>query len=208
VTGVNGLVSVARRPLNAPIVRRATKPASEVHGPDPIDGCGCLLPGRARPERGAPFASHRVASRESERPPFEGPPVSVGRVDELHENASWGWAQLRAMRSAPPGLASNDLERSDVFTSSLEQAEQLCRAATVTPPAARPLPLFYAMSQATRAVAAVALPENWTPRTHGLSLPNSDEPILERKLTTHVNAGAGFSAAARSDPMCSPTMSP
>jgi len=62
-----------------------------------------------------------------------------------------------------------------VFAASLEQAEQLMRAAEVIGPAARPLPLFYALSQAGRAIAAARLPDSaWRLAGHGLSAPPHD----------------------------------
>jgi hypothetical protein len=63
-------------------------------------------------------------------------------------------------------------ERAAVFASALEQSEQLMRAAEVVGPAAQPLPLFYALSQAGRAIAAVHLPDaGWRLAGHGLSAP-------------------------------------
>lgn len=51
----------------------------------------------------------------------------------------------------------------------LEQAEQLFTAAAATGPAARPLPLFYGLSQAGRALVAARTPgDPWKPRGHGI----------------------------------------
>jgi hypothetical protein len=50
----------------------------------------------------------------------------------------------------------------------LEQFEELLGAASTASPAVRPLPLFYALSQAGRAIAAAWLPDNWRLRLHGL----------------------------------------
>jgi hypothetical protein len=71
-----------------------------------------------------------------------------------------------------------------VFASALEQSEQLMRAAEVVGPAAQPLPLFYALSQAGRAIAAVHLPDaGWRLAGHGLSAPAQDAvPDLLRRV--------------------------
>jgi hypothetical protein len=95
----------------------------------------------------------------------------------------WAWQHLRATRAEPPPLVRSDSERIRVFDAALEQAEQLCAAAEVTSPATAPIPLFYALSQAGRAIAAAALTEDWQPRGHGLSIPPSDALIPERPIT-------------------------
>lgn len=64
----------------------------------------------------------------------------------------WDW--LRQTRSNPPGTASTDPDAAELYRASLEQFEQLMRVAAEAGPASRPLPLFYALSQAGRAVAA------------------------------------------------------
>ncbi len=66
--------------------------------------------------------------------------------------------------------------RRAVFAASLEQSEQLFKAARAADDGIRPMLLFYGLSQATRAVAAAAmkLDEGWRPTAHGLSC--SGEP--------------------------------
>ena len=61
---------------------------------------------------------------------------------------------------------------------------QLMRAARDVGPAARPLPLFYALSQAGRAIAAAHLADNeWRLAGHGLSVPPQDHvPDLLRRV--------------------------
>ncbi len=94
--------------------------------------------------------------------------------------AVWAWQRIRLLRANPPGLAAGDDERTDVFVSALEQAEQLMQAASDIGPAARPLPLFYALSQAGRSIAAARLPDPWRLAGHGLSAPprTPDAPLL------------------------------
>ena len=65
------------------------------------------------------------------------------------------WKMLRSLRHNPPGSAASGF-RSRIFDASLEQAEQLFRAAELTGPQARPLLLFYGLSQAGRAISAAA----------------------------------------------------
>ena len=64
------------------------------------------------------------------------------------------WNNIRLLRSRPPalaggqsdGLKDGDLDgRRDLFTASLEQFEQLVRAAATAGPATRPIALFYAL---------------------------------------------------------------
>lgn len=78
-------------------------------------------------------------------------------------------AQLRATRADPPGLAATDEERRAIFAASLQQAEDLFEAAASVGPFARPLPLFYAVSQAGRAIAAARTPVGWRVAGHGLT---------------------------------------
>ena len=85
----------------------------------------------------------------------------------------------------PPALADDDKERSAVFTAALEQSEQLIRAAKSVGAAARPLPLFYSLSQAGRAITAARLSDPaWRLRGHGLTVgdaPTTD--LLRTKVT-------------------------
>jgi hypothetical protein len=114
------------------------------------------------------------------------------------------WQSIRILRAKPPGLVVE--ERLGVFVSALEQSEQLFRAAESVGPAARPLPLFYALSQAGRAIAAARLTERWRLSGHGLSaLPSSESNILRRPIAAKAKAEvrrdsfAGVAAAAGSE---------
>jgi hypothetical protein len=80
------------------------------------------------------------------------------------------WQSIRLMRARPPALAATDPERAAVFAAALEQSEQLMRAARDVGHAARPLPLFYSLSQAGRAIAAARLDDPaWRLAGHGLA---------------------------------------
>ena len=80
------------------------------------------------------------------------------------------WRRIRALRARPVGFAAADVERREVFQSALAQAEELADAAAVVSAASRPLPLFYALSQAGRAICAAWTEGNeWRPKGHGLT---------------------------------------
>lgn len=63
-----------------------------------------------------------------------------------------------------------DTERRRVFAAALEQAEQFLKAAEVVGFATRPVQLFYAVSQAGRAIAAARAREPWRIVGHGASV--------------------------------------
>lgn len=66
------------------------------------------------------------------------------------------------------------------FQASLAQAEELWDAAALTSPASRPLPLFHALSQASRAICAAWICEGpWQAKQHGLAIeePPRDAPL-------------------------------
>jgi YaaC-like Protein len=75
---------------------------------------------------------------------------------------------LRASRAKPPHRAGEDSLRRSIYGASLEQFEQLLKAAEAVGPAARALPMFYALSQAGRAIVA-ARGEQPEVRGHGLA---------------------------------------
>ena len=69
-------------------------------------------------------------------------------------------------------LAKSEVDpaRLPVFQAALTQAEELWEAASAVGAASRPLPLFYCLSQAGRAIcAAWVLRPEWQPESHGLS---------------------------------------
>ena len=99
----------------------------------------------------------------------------------------WFWDWLRLSRSDPPGLAGDDEERARLYRAALQQFEDLMRAAGSTGVSARPLPLFYALSQASQAIiAAYGSPGSGT---HGLSCRDPMEPLLETPVRPHKDIG-------------------
>jgi hypothetical protein len=65
----------------------------------------------------------------------------------------------------PPGLAAGDQQRRLTYGAALDQFEELMTAASAATPRSRPLPLFYALSQAGRAIAAVHRESSWRSRS-------------------------------------------
>jgi hypothetical protein len=89
--------------------------------------------------------------------------------------------EIRARRAHVAGLV--DEVRLETYGSALEQFEQLISAARGVGYASRPLLLFYAVSQASRALAAVQLAENWVLRGHGLGWHGeSSSELLDRRV--------------------------
>jgi hypothetical protein len=73
-----------------------------------------------------------------------------------------------------------------VYQASLAQAEELWDAAAAAGPASRPLPLFYCVSQAGRAIcAAWSLAEEWRPKGHGLRRHISEDPGPAKRVFAH-----------------------
>jgi hypothetical protein len=78
---------------------------------------------------------------------------------------------LRALRHDPPGYAKQGARRA-TFQSALEQCEQFLGAASDTGYATRPVQLFYALSQAGRAIVAASPRvgnQAWKVSRHGLT---------------------------------------
>lgn len=80
--------------------------------------------------------------------------------------------RIRAFRATPPGRAGQEDERRQVFAAALGQFDELLTAAGSVGPASRPLPLYYALNQAARAIAAaLQQPDReWRPQSHGLKI--------------------------------------
>jgi len=89
------------------------------------------------------------------------------------------WYVLRATRVHPPGRAGADAARASTYRAALHQAEELTAAAGAVGPASRPLPLYYAISQAGRAIVAACGEVAEAPPLHGLKAPVVAERIFE-----------------------------
>ncbi len=96
----------------------------------------------------------------------------------------------------PPGQAARG-DRREVFSAALQQAEELHRASESSGCASKPLPLFYALSQAGRAIVAAKEPSSeWRPIGHGLKVSVRD-PIGATLITPTQSKGSSFQAMAR-----------
>jgi hypothetical protein len=89
--------------------------------------------------------------------------------------------RVRATRANPVGFASEP-ERREVYAAALAQFDELMSAASSSGRASRPLPLFYALSQAGRALAAAHATRSWRLYGHGLAAADLDHPLLTVKI--------------------------
>lgn len=105
--------------------------------------------------------------------------------------------RIRATRADPPGHASNDEARRQVYGAALAQFDELIGAARAVGPASRPLPLFYALSQAGRALAAARAEKTWRLRGHGLSAPQLGASLLDVEIKRSGNASGRDNDAGR-----------
>lgn len=87
------------------------------------------------------------------------------------------WTYIRLSRANPPGLATKNEARRLTYSAALQQAEELLTAARSSGWASRPLPLFYALSQSARAVAAAVAEDRWELRGHGLKMKFESHPM-------------------------------
>jgi len=88
--------------------------------------------------------------------------------------------RIRALRATPPREAARDDERRRVFVAALGQFDELLDAAATAGLASRPLPLYYALSQAGTAIAAALQTRcrEWRPGSHGLIIGDPDPGSL------------------------------
>ena len=96
---------------------------------------------------------------------------------------AWGFddpsdeiSRVQALRADPPGLARGGGRRTRVFGAAIQQFSELLAAANAAGPASSPILLFYALSQAGRAVAASHQPGGgrWEFSSHGLKIIEDD----------------------------------
>lgn len=110
------------------------------------------------------------------------------------------WRQIRALRSQPPGRAGGTRERKRVFGSALEQAEQLLTAAEDVGYAARPILLFYGLSQAGRAIAAASTAadnNSYKLNGHGVKVLDLDQRPPLPRLTVKDDGLGSFTQLAQ-----------
>ncbi|MFF4466501.1 YaaC family protein [Streptomyces mirabilis] len=103
------------------------------------------------------------------------------------------WERLRASRSKRPGRATAGA-RAKTYSTALEQAQQMFRAAQEVGPQTRPLLVFYGLSQAGRAIAASAVDlkgESWNLVSHGIKASGFDKDFADIELRTDPPGSAG-----------------
>src|SRR5579862_340119 len=117
--------------------------------------------------------------------------------------------RIQALRASPPSLAADPGARRRVFGAALGQWDALLGASAVVAPAASPILLFYALSQASRAVCAAHISgQPWRARGHGLSIGNPGKPIGETVVSpggSDDSSFAMFCRAIQADPLSEPT---
>jgi hypothetical protein len=91
---------------------------------------------------------------------------------------SASWREEQALRAEPTGKAASG-DRKRTFQSALRQAEELAEAADAVSYAAKPILLFYALSQASQALGAAQTPHPWTLHGHGLKCWSAGTAILK-----------------------------
>lgn len=131
-------------------------------------------------------------------PLFRSPASGTTWGDLLRPSRDAVWRHLRALRHQPPGRATRG-ERRRVFGAALEQAEQLFTTAASAGYASRPVPLFYGLSQAGRAIAAVstlATGAEWRLRGHGIDVANLDQRPKLPMLTVGDKGTGSFTQLA------------
>ena len=107
----------------------------------------------------------------------------------LHgREAAFLWNRIRLTRSNPPSRARDYVQRRAVYTAALEQFEQLMVAAGTVGAASRPLPLFYAIEQATRAILAA---HRYKParNPHGLHFDADPTDVLSGQVRPDARGG-------------------
>ena len=102
------------------------------------------------------------------------------------------WQAIRALRANPTGAAASDPDRKRTFVAALRQAEELAQASQVAGYATRALPLFYSLSQAGRAIAAVHLNGPWELHGHGLGVTTAKGALLETVVYPNGKADSSF----------------
>lgn len=105
------------------------------------------------------------------------------------------WQTIRSLRARPVGAAVGNDDRRRTFVAALRQAEELARSAEVASYATRPLPLFYSLSQAGRAIAAAHSNPHWALKGHGLSCKGGAD-VLAVQLKPNHSQGNSFDGVA------------
>jgi hypothetical protein len=90
------------------------------------------------------------------------------------------WLQLRERRGsihARSALLKDSASRRKTFAVAMQQFEEQMTAAKVVTPATSPINLYYGLTQAGMAIAAASAPGQWTVRSHGLKLEDTQPDL-------------------------------
>ena len=120
--------------------------------------------------------------------------------------------EIRASRATPPGKAAADDQRRLTYGAALSQFDELMTTSANASPRSRPLPLFYAISQAGRAITAARAETQWKLRLHGLSAPDLTPADLcnvvikpsPKESDETIDSFGGVTQATSSDPLTTP----
>lgn len=105
------------------------------------------------------------------------------------------WQEIRGLRAVGTNRAVTDPDRKAVYSAALRQAEDLAKAAAAIDYAAKPLPMFYALSQAGRAITAAHHPGNWKITNHGIGVTvDQTVPLLKATVEPHTSLTGAFNA--------------
>src|SRR5689334_1350150 len=97
------------------------------------------------------------------------------------------WTRIRSLRAEPPELAESGLRRR-VFNAALQQCEELFAAANAAGAATKSLPLFYALSQAGRAISAAHnVDDTWAINGHGITARVQPAKLGETRISAKAN---------------------
>jgi hypothetical protein len=116
--------------------------------------------------------------------------------------------RIQALRAAPPGYADEGPRRR-VFGAALEQWDALLGGSRAIGPAASPILLFYALSQAGRALCAAHIPDQqWNPIGHGLKVRNAGGTLGDTVVEPEGGTSTSFALLCRAvgdRPLSAPT---
>jgi hypothetical protein len=120
-------------------------------------------------------------------------PVAV-----TYDDATIRYRLRLARTEVQVGTPAKD-HRRRTFWAALQQFEELLDAAGNVGSASRPLPLFYALSQAGRAITAAHGSVPWELRGHGLEMPGPTGPthLLERRIEPRPTGKDSFHRVAQ-----------
>lgn len=116
----------------------------------------------------------------------------------MYDDQSLMMLRLRERRSSlrTHGQLASSKFRRETYSAAMQQFEELLRAAAVVGPAARPLPLYYALNQAGRAIAALHATGPWELKGHGLRAKTDSNRLNDMTVELQGKETGAFQAVA------------